>query len=219
MDIPHYTQPALEHLESTVRPRWKVFEYGSGSSTMWYHARCAEIVAVEHDYGWANTVRGRAGEGVVLLSNRGDNPHPDAIPYQDLFFAAGFNLPRHHDDVQTNYHGMENDAWRGYASRIFEYPRHHFDVVVVDGMARSLCLYHADLMCSPDGIIILDNSCRWQYNDLQGYLMDRGWHRRDFWQPGHPGYCTSFFSRSHDASDDRGPRRREQGDLYHAMGW
>lgn len=220
MDIPHYTNPALEYLESIASDGWRVLEYGSGSSTTWYSQRCAEVVAIEHDAGWADTVSRRVGDGIVRISNRDDPVHGDAVPHQDRFFASGFDLPRHpSDEVQTNYHGMENHAWRGYAGRIFEHPRHHFDVVVVDGMARSLCLYHAEHMCSPDGYIILDNSCRWQYNDLQGYLMGRGWHRRDFWQPGHPGYCTSFFSRSYDASDDPGPRRREQGDLYHAMGW
>lgn len=214
MSMPLYTEPAKQYLGEILRPGWRVFEYGSGGSTLYYQERCAEVIAIEHDAGWA----GRS-KGAARVVDRDSPTPPGAATSEERFFALGFDLPRHHDGVQTEYHGMENWAWRGYAGQIFNHPAGYFDLVCVDGMARSLCLYYAALMCNQAGYIVLDNSCRWQYNDAQAYIMSQGWKRRDFWQPGHPGYCTSFFSRSYDASDDGGPRRKEQGDLYHAMGW
>lgn len=214
MSQPLYTSPAIEYLESIIEPTWRVFEYGSGGSTAYYKERCAEVKAIEHDAGWGN----RIPDVITLVDRDADSP-ATAKTSEQRFFDAGFDLPRHPDGTQNEYHGMENWSWRGYAGQIFKHPPEYFDVIVVDGMARSLCLYYAAMMCNPRGYIILDNSCRWQYNDLQQHVMQQGWKRRDFWQPGHPGYCTSFFSRGYDTSDDPDPRSKEQGDLYHAMGW
>lgn len=216
---PTYTVPARHYLDEIIRPDWRVFEYGSGASTLYFHERVSEIVAVEHSDHWAHNTNRSMGTDGVLLVQQDAEPVASAGPSESEFFAHGFTLPLHHENVQNEYHGMQNWEWRGYASQIYRWPPGHFNVVAVDGMARSLCLYYAGKMCADDGFIILDNSCRWQYNDLQQHLIAQGWHRRDFWQPGHPGYCTSFFSRSYGQSDSTDPRAVEQGDLYHAIGW
>ena len=219
MSQPLYTLTALDFLTDILRPEWRVFEYGSGRSTTWYVERCAEVHAVEHSGQWHNEAGKQVGDGVVALCEADAPVVPDAQAATDRFWQLNWELPRHLDGIQTQYHGMDCDSYQGYASEIYRWPCGHFDLVAVDGMARSLCLYHAVNMVHPDGWIVLDNSCRWQYNDAQQWAQAQGWHRRDFWQPGHPGYCTSFFSRSFEASDDPEPRRRDQGDLYHAIGW
>jgi len=216
---PLYTSPALDFLEEIMRPEWRVFEYGSGGSTSWYHERCAEVRAVEHSDHWHHEAARRFGDGVVILADQGREIVDAAQAATAGFWQLGWDLPRHLDGIQTQYHGMDCESYQGYASEIYCWPTGHFDLVVVDGMARSLCLYHAVLMVNQQGWIIMDNSCRWQYNDAQQWAQAQGWRRKDFWQPGHPGYCTSFFSRSLERSDDPGPRRQDQGDLYHAIGW
>jgi len=214
MVYPLYTTPAIQYLETLVNPEWRVFEYGSGGSTEYYQRYCAEVRAIEHDSDYASR-----NPDVTTLVGRDSTPLPHAAPAEAEFFSRGFYLPRHPVlDRETEYHGMENWAWRAYASQLWLWPQGYFDLVVVDGMARSLCLYYAGQLTNPDGYIILDNSCRWQYNDLQGHLISTGWKRRDFWQPNHPGWCTSFFHRHYD-SCDAAPRRTDHGDLHHAIGW
>jgi len=66
-----------------------------------------------------------------------------------------------------------NTEFANYATHLLEFPKGYFDVVVVDGMARSLCLFLAADYVAADGIIILDNSERWQYNSLQEYLIKK----------------------------------------------
>lgn len=50
--LPWLTYPAIEFLSRRVRPGMRVFEYGSGASTLWWAERVASVHAVEHDREW-----------------------------------------------------------------------------------------------------------------------------------------------------------------------
>lgn len=66
--IPWYTYPAIEFLEPRLPPGMRVFEYGSGWSTLWWAQRAAEVFAVEHDAQWAAMVQpGLSANGHVAL--------------------------------------------------------------------------------------------------------------------------------------------------------
>jgi hypothetical protein len=65
--IPWYRYPAIDFLEPRVTAELDVFEFGSGNSTLWWAARVATVVAVEHDAGWAETVGASAPENVEIL--------------------------------------------------------------------------------------------------------------------------------------------------------
>jgi predicted O-methyltransferase YrrM len=70
--IPRITYSALHVLEGTPRTA-RVFEYGSGYSTLWWATRSAEVVAVEHDEAWAEWVRARGPSALVLHEPRGSS--------------------------------------------------------------------------------------------------------------------------------------------------
>lgn len=50
--LPWYTYGAIRFLEGRLRPPLRVFEYGSGHSTLWWAARVARVVSCEHDAMW-----------------------------------------------------------------------------------------------------------------------------------------------------------------------
>lgn len=51
--FPWYTKPFLEKLTSFDLSNWKVFEYGSGDSTIWWRKNCREIISVDTNTEWA----------------------------------------------------------------------------------------------------------------------------------------------------------------------
>lgn len=214
---PLYTTPALEFLDSIINDDWKVFEYGGGHSTRYYLDRCAEVHTVDHDDGWYSTIRRDSPDANVELVTGFEPTIESAIDIERGFYSKGFDLPIKDDrDHGYNcYHGLINDDFKGYASTICRKPHGYFDLVVVDGMARSLCLWYAMHMVKDRGIIILDNSDRWQLNDLQCHLISSGLNRIDFWQPEHPCWCTSFFSKRFDVQPESCNRPKDTGDLYH----
>ena len=217
MTHPLYTTPALEYLDSIVQPNWKVFEYGGGNSTNYYVNHCAEVHTVEHNGSWYNTIVNNNPTATVYHVEANNAVINDAVELNAAFDAMQFSLPIRNGYAHSynEYHGLINDLHQGYASMICKQSAGYFDVVVVDGMARSRCLWYAAHMINTNGTIILDNSDRWHFNDLQQYLVSSGFNRKDFWQPDHPCWCTSFFSRSYAVSDDAVARPIDTGDIYH----
>lgn len=101
------------------------------------------------------------------------------------------NLLRDKDNV-TSHYAEEVDE---YTNTLFLNDR-KYDVIVVDGIYRNECLQKSIKALKPDGIIILDNSERKEYEAGIMSLLKLGFGKLDFWgiPPGNWGLsCTSFF--------------------------
>ena len=75
MPIPWYTYPAIEYLKQLDFSQKTVFEYGGGSSTLFWASRSRKVVCVEEDKGWADFVRDKCP------SNANVRYVPDAVSY------------------------------------------------------------------------------------------------------------------------------------------
>ena len=71
--IPWITYPALRFLDPRIERGFKVFEFGSGLSTLWWAERVSEVVSVEHDPEWHRIVAQRLPPNVSLLLADGDD--------------------------------------------------------------------------------------------------------------------------------------------------
>jgi len=219
--VPWFTYPAIQFLKGVMQASWNVFEYGSGSSTVFWNASCARTVSVEHDELWFRRLKERyPGFEIRWVPEGFDAGRRLTANLVSSFEAKAFDLvtsERREHDIE---HGLLNRGFANYAAQITEFPKGAFDVIVVDGMARCLCLFAAAEWVADGGLIILDNSDRWQYNALQEYLMRaRGFKRIDFQGLGPLniyGWTTSIFFRNDAFLEWAEPRRqRGSGDL----GW
>ncbi len=199
--VPWFTYPAIGQLARMVRPGWRVLEFGSGHSTLWWAARVAEVVSVEHDPAWAARLHADRPANVTLHQRVMDDPvRPDLedLLLREYFPSGCFGVPS--DDPTRNYRaGLLDAAYRAYAATALEYPQGHFDVIVVDGMARALCTWVAARQVAAHGIIVFDNADRLEYEAAYRLLKSRGYARIDFWGLGPINpyeWCTSIFVRS-----------------------
>lgn len=197
---PWYTFPAIKFLKDIIKPNWAVFEYGSGYSTLFFKKHVQQLVSVEHNEEWYTVIRNECQNLDIHLIQQNTPPLPEASHVFDNF-VQNFKQIRTHNINHDLQHGLINDEFAGYASKIYELPAKHFDLIVIDGMARALCTVMAieSHRLKDNGIIILDNSDRWHYNPIQEYLNLKGFGRIDFYGPGwnnHNGWCTSFYSQS-----------------------
>jgi hypothetical protein len=55
--VPWWTYAANEWIKARLRPTDRVFEYGSGGSTLWLAAHANSVVSVEHDRAWLEKLR------------------------------------------------------------------------------------------------------------------------------------------------------------------
>ena len=55
--IPWFTYPSIKFLEERLNHDLKVFEFGSGHSTLWFKDKVKSIISVEHHQGWFNKMK------------------------------------------------------------------------------------------------------------------------------------------------------------------
>lgn len=213
---PWITYPARAFLDDVLLPEMKVFEFGAGNSSLYFRGRCAELFSVEHDPEWCARLRHENPTLEIELVAEGAAPLEAAATAIRRFHDYCFFEPLSGRIAHDTMHGLRNSAFAGYASRVFRAPKGHYDLILVDGMARGLALFLAAEVVADDGFVVLDNSDRWQYNAFQQYMADSGFGRVDFWGPGpinDIAWCTSFFSRSFGFRNRDVQRRRPSGDL------
>jgi SAM-dependent methyltransferase len=197
--VPWITYPAFRQLERIVKPGARVFEYGCGGSSLWWASHAAEVISVEHDAAWAARVAENAPANLKVVTRvRDETCAEERQAAVAPFFADPPELPLSHDERHNVMHGLMNPEFVAYATEIMEHEPESFDVVIVDGMARALSAWLAAKYVKPGGIIVFDNSDRWQYNGAFRHLNAAGFRRVDFYGPGPVNrleWCTSLFVR------------------------
>jgi hypothetical protein len=216
--LPWITYAAQEVLSQIVRPNFRVFEFGCGNSSLWWADRVKEVVSIDHDPEWLQRVGQNKPDNLSLLYRPQGASHAE-VPGHIL---AGIGKlaalqPVSPDEKHNVIHGFNLPDFIGYATTLLEWPQHHFDIIVVDGMARSLCAYLAGLWVKPHGIVVYDNSERWQYSVGFEMLRDMGFGRIDFFSAGPVNCyesCTSLFVKSLMPFLTIAPREKRPSDLH-----
>ncbi|HWC64309.1 MAG TPA: hypothetical protein VG501_11845 [Rhizomicrobium sp.] len=204
--VPWITYPAFRQLERIVAPQAKVFEYGCGGSSLWWASRAASVVSVEHDAQWVARVAESAPANLRIVTRVMDEAcAPERHAAVEEFFGLKLQLPvsPYHD--HNIMHGLLCDEFVAYATEICAHDKASFDVIVVDGMARTLTAWLAAQYVKPGGVIVFDNSDRWQYNCAYRLLNRAGFRRLDYYGPGpvnRQEWCTSLFVRDLDVFKD-----------------
>jgi len=65
--IPWWNYTIIDFLSRRISKPLTVFEYGSGSSTLWFARLVEQVIAVEHDPVWRDFVQGMVPDNVTLL--------------------------------------------------------------------------------------------------------------------------------------------------------
>lgn len=148
LDVPWWTYDAIDKVEAFLagRPKARVFEWGSGASSIWLAKRAGQVTSVEHDAEWFPIVQNRlkAHTNHVLLLVTAD-----AKPSAD---------PRYGSDKE----GYAGQSFEAYCRAIDE-GEALYDLIIVDGRARPACYHHALQRLRPGGMIVFDNTNRARY--------------------------------------------------------
>ena len=147
LDVPWWTYSAIDLVETWLRSHRRpirVFEFGSGASTLWLARRVDEVHTVEHHAGFAARIR------------------PE--------FAARPNITLHQVEAAASARPVVPSGKPGHGGLDFaEYVATigliggQFDLIVIDGRAREACLRAAIPHLAADGLIVFDNSGRRRY--------------------------------------------------------
>lgn len=169
--VPWLPYVATEYIKR-LNPR-SVFEWGSGGSTLFFAQKSRidyYLVSIEHDLEWLKKIKHE-----VFAKNL-DSFDYRYIPYSEGEIGPDKANPLHYKSGSTQL-GPVN--FKKYASIIDQYGK--FDLILIDGMARASCLYHAVSHVKAGGCIVLDNvGDRPYYLEQTDYLFgnyEDGWER------------------------------------------
>jgi hypothetical protein len=164
------TFKAKAWVESYLKPNISVFEYGSGGSTIFLSRRVNTLISIEHDKSWYKKVCS------ALSKEKISNCEYILCEPEKKISGAMFSYDcKTYASELRKYAGMNFEK---YVKSIEKYPDGSFDLVIVDGRARSSCIRHALSKIRPGGYLMLDNSERQRYSDSISLLA--GYKRTDF---------------------------------------
>lgn len=161
---------AQEWLKKNIHSEMRVFEFGSGGSTLFFSRHAGHVYSIEHDPEWAEKVRTE-----LRLLNR-SNWELDVRPPIEI---SG-NIPTYSTTSFTSTFRPEVNArlsFQDYVCSIEQFQQ--LDFVFIDGRARMSCIAEALPRVRPGGYIFLDNSERESYRI--GFELLKDFPREDFW--------------------------------------
>ena len=146
LDVPWWTYKAIDEVEAWLasRPNARVFEWGSGASTIWLAKRAAEVHSVEH----------HASFGRLIQEQLATTQHATL----DIVEPE----PSDHPAIGSAKEGHGKLDFTRYVRHIDEVGG-AFELIVVDGRAREACLLAALPHLADGGIIVFDNTMRRRY--------------------------------------------------------
>ena len=162
--LPWVTFGAIDWMDGYLNKDSRVFEYGSGGSTLFLLDRSGKVTSVEHDKDWYEEVKKKGEQASLLL--RTPEPVTDSKEFTSVRHA-GFQFEHYVRSIK-----QEEDQ--------------SLDLVIVDGRARNQCVKAALPKIKPGGYLLLDNSDRERYAPARALLSS--YERTDF--RGLAPYCN-----------------------------
>jgi hypothetical protein len=148
---------AIDYLKKIVREDMRVFEYGSGGSTMFWISRVREVISVEHDLSWYANMKEK-----LDLQSVQNIQYILAIPAPDpKFREKQFENP---DDYISSDPAYTGKNFENYVKSIDQFPDHYFDIIIIDGRARPSCIQRGMPKLKKNGWMIVDNTERKYYS-------------------------------------------------------
>lgn len=143
-----------EQIERRLFAGCRVLEWGCGGSTLWLADRLprgAHLVSIEHHRDWYERVAQAIGQRdnvtMILSEPRGPIGRNATIEEED---SSGLEAYIHSADGQT------------------------FDVILVDGVARGVCMAHARSLLRPGGTVFLHDAHRDWYDGAKAGYVEHG---------------------------------------------
>lgn len=85
--IPWYTYPAIEFIENKIDSSFRIFEYGSGNSSLWWSERVTDVISIENDANWFEYIKENMPSNIKLSLIEDDYEYASAIKqYEDHSF-------------------------------------------------------------------------------------------------------------------------------------
>lgn len=150
-DEPWLSPGAVVFLDEELKPEMRLFEWGSGRSTVWFANRVKEVVSIEYHKEWAQKVE-------KMLKDK-DVKNVD-LRYIPLDHPIKDPTPKYYEITPK------------YVAEIEKFPKESLDVIIVDGHYRLTCVDKCKDYLKLGGILVIDNFNR---DTVEGWGVPQTW--------------------------------------------
>ncbi len=145
---PWLTFGSIEFIRSYLKNGMRIFEYGSGGSTLFWMRHGCSCVSIEHDPNWYE----------VMLKHIKTSPELDyrLVPPDktNQIVSSDVSDPILYLASGCYFRGFQ---FENYVKQIDAFPDNYFDLVLIDGRARPSCIMHSVPKIRQGGLLILDD--------------------------------------------------------------
>jgi predicted O-methyltransferase YrrM len=162
LELPWFSFAAIDFLDAYLKPTMRVFEYGSGGSTLFFAERAALVVSTEDNRVWLDRVA-QATEACRNVTLQ----HRPITWVEGTFEQSAYlhSIPGEFDVIVVDGIGWDIDPF------------------------RLPCFLHAERFIAPGGIIVVDDS--WRYPELRQRTKAKAWREFRSTGPYRPGVTTT----------------------------
>lgn len=171
MNTPPIEFAAIKWIKEHINSKMVVFEYGSGSSTLFFAHRVKEIISVEcyperyckneGSFNNSTFLKFTSPIRYVLIE-----PIKDETPFPYSHESFG--------SVDKNY---EYHNFKDYVEFIKSFRNKYFDIVFINGRSRASCIRTSVPKIKSGGFLILNDSERYEYQDAIELFLKKYPHR------------------------------------------
>lgn len=165
-DLPWMTFGAIDWFEKNIKENFKVFEWGTGGSTLYYAKKTEHVCSIEHDAGWHSQIKKRLADAGL------DNCDYRLVQPEKTQNNKGY---------ASSCKGFEGQSFEKYCKAIELFPDDYFDLIVIDGRARVACAALTEKKIKGGGHIVLDNADIEEYSPI--FDTFKGWEKISFSGP------------------------------------
>jgi hypothetical protein len=148
LEIPWINFMATRYLNSLVVSNMKVFEWGSGSSTLYWCKHNMSAVSIEHDAEYFESFRKVLNKKGYKVDYRLILPEP----------VGNYLLNELGENYRSTNMDYKDKVFYQYVNVIREFPDDYFDLILIDGRSRVPCFDLAMQKVKKGGVIVFDNT-------------------------------------------------------------
>ena len=152
---PWIAPAATLFLDEWLNKDRKMAEFGSGFSTIFFAERVNEIVSIEHFKPWYDKV-------VEIFKNKSITNIdyrfiPENVSDESIDTSLSESISEYDPDFKIK------NEYTSYFQALSDKPEEYFDIILVDGRARTECVFSSLDKLKKGGLMVLDNSERSRY--------------------------------------------------------
>lgn len=171
-EVPWYSYKAIEFIKRFVKKNHRIFEFGCGSSTLFYANNASQVVSLESNKIWSKIIKEK------LYQHNFKNSDFSEKKFNFIDHQNSQNFEK--NDCKLTINLMTDALTNNNYENFCENYSQKFDIIVVDSLKRHLCVVNSYKSLSENGILILDDSQRKNYQKTINFLVEKNFKKLDF---------------------------------------